>query len=85
MNVSDYAQVAFQAGYIAAEFDFVSSPTKCSIYADLLALSPDRGTVLAAAWMRGYKRRCDEDDVNEGSGGSRTSQQALIRRSVSAM
>jgi hypothetical protein len=63
MNISNFAQVAFQAGYIAAEFDFVSSPTECPIYPDLLALSPDSGTVLAAAWMRGYKRRCDEDAV----------------------
>jgi hypothetical protein len=44
MNISDFAHIAFQAGY--------------------LALSPDSGTVLAAAWMRGYKRRCDEDAVN---------------------
>jgi hypothetical protein len=63
MNISAFAQIAFQAGYVAAEFDFVSSPTDCRIYPDLLALFPDSGTVLAAAWMRGYKRRCDEDAV----------------------
>jgi hypothetical protein len=63
MNISAFAQVAFQAGYVAAEFDFVSAPTECRIYADLLALFPDSGTVLAAAWMRGYQRRCDEDVV----------------------
>ena len=63
MNIYALAQVAFQAGYVAAEFDCVSSPTACPIYADLLALSPYSGTVLAAEWMRGYKHRCDEDTV----------------------
>jgi hypothetical protein len=61
MRLSVFAQVAFQAGYVAAEYDFVSSPAECSIYPDLLALFPDSGPVLAAAWMRGYQCRCDED------------------------
>jgi hypothetical protein len=65
MNISDFAHIAFQAGYIVAEFDFASSPTGCRIYrTDVLALSPDSGTVLAATWMRDYKRRFDEDAVN---------------------
>ena len=32
MNISDFAHIAFQAGYIVAEFDFASSPTGCRIY-----------------------------------------------------